>query len=297
MKTIIIDLPPNLSPNGIGLALRAIADDILTGAVVPVPPFCYCIDTAVGLVTFWDSESDTLRDPPAADNQAHPPLGTTLANFTAAMLDALPVGSAFGTATGTGYEVRKAPDGWRFSPGGELATDFGPEYNQTRPLIRVGPEQTSEPERDATLPDPWPGMVVEVQADSADEWDRGAIRRAYRARHGAMYVHVEGLENPVQWHPDEIREVRTPDGTTLWKRPAAKVTTEPRPLSTYTEEERRAFPVGTKIGIYTKHADAFPPVGEVWRAADGLTLMGGYVADAMARSGDMLVHFPAKVTT
>lgn len=230
----------------------------------------------------------------------HPPLNTPLSAFTPAMLDRLPVGSAFGPGLASSGVVVRFTRGWTFGTTEDPAAgfeDMGPAWDGTRPLIRVGPEQASEPAPSATLPDPWPRMVVEVQADSADEWDRGAIRRAYRARHGTLYVHVEGLENPVQWHPDEIREVRTPDGATLWKRPAAKVTTEPRALSTYTEEERRAFPVGTKIGIYTKQADAFPPVGEVWRAADGLTLMGGYVADAMARSGDMLVHFPAKVTT
>lgn len=151
----------------------------------------------------------------------HPPLNTPLSAFTPAMLDALPVGSRFGEGDGSANygDVEKRADGWP-------AVDFGaPGWDQTRPLIRVGPEQASEPAPSATLPDPWPNMLVEVQADSADEWDRGAIRRAYRARHGALYVHVEGLENPVQWHPDEIREVRTPDGTTLWKRPAAKVTT------------------------------------------------------------------------
>ena len=161
MKTIIIDLPPNLSPNGIGLALRAIAADILTGAVVPVPPFHYCVDTAVGTVTFWDVDNEE-RIAPAA-----------------------------------------------FHP---------------RTLIRVGPEQASEPAPFATLPDPWPGMIVDVDADDGNRY-RAAIAfvRSIGERTWIGFAAMGAKD--ARWNEGHIHEVRTPDGTTVWERPAEKVTT------------------------------------------------------------------------
>jgi len=147
----------------------------------------------------------------------HPPLNTPLSAFTPEMLERLPVGSRFGVPPGHpgNVEVEKVAGGGWQHVGRDRPPEQGDALLGVRPLIRVGPEQAADP---GPLPDPWPGMIAEVQADREEEWDRGTIRRAYRARHGAVYVHVDGLEDPVQWRADHIREVRTATGEVLWRR-------------------------------------------------------------------------------
>lgn len=183
----------------------------------------------------------------------HPPLNTPLSDFTPEMLDALPVGSRFDEANTNGGVLEKCPDGWRYIDGSRCeCVGFPDGYNGDRPLIRVGPEQASEPApvvepldasdlildaaaRDlaaavhrirtgtpsATLPDPWPGYLVAFTY--ADVTRRHAIRDSATVNGETVFCPAGGFSEDVylDWTPDVVQEVRTPDGTTLWKRPAA----------------------------------------------------------------------------
>lgn len=149
----------------------------------------------------------------------HPPLNTPLSAFTPAMLDALPVGSRFDEANTNGGVLEKCPDGWRYIDGSRCeCVGFPDGYNGDRPLIRVGPEQASESAPSAPLPDPWPGLLFEwVDGD----WiRRDRVKWSFTNANANTRVTVEDHPHKVDWAPNHIREVRTPDGVTLWKRPA-----------------------------------------------------------------------------
>lgn len=236
----------------------------------------------------------------------HPPLNTSLSAFTPAMLDALPVGSRFGRSVLNCYVMEKRADGWYY-PDGDPAGDFGPgRFDPSRPLIRVGPEQASEPAPSATLPDPWPGYLVAFTY--ADVTRRHAIRDSATVNGETVFCPAGGFSEDVylDWTPDVVQEVRTPDGTTLWKRPAAKVTAEPRPLSTYTADEIRAFPVGTEIDDPKAPTEEARNLRYCVLTPDGWTHGEWYMGPALTmdefiqwevpRQPAALVHFPAKVT-
>lgn len=237
----------------------------------------------------------------------HPPLNTPLSAFTPAMLGALPVGSEFSRSDC--LPIVRCETGWRDEGSGntpktvwtseEVARCF-----HSRTLTRVGPEQASEPAPSATLPDPWPGYLVAFTY--ADVTRRHAIRDSATVNGETVFCPAGGFSEDVylDWTPDVVQEVRTPDGTTLWKRPAAKVTAEPRPLSTYTADEIRAFPVGTEADDATEPVEAF----RKWRlfilTADGWVCedrndtltMDEFIVNEAPDIGAYVVHFPAKVT-
>ena len=150
----------------------------------------------------------------------HPPLNTPLSAFTPEMLDRLPGGSAFGPGQEVSGVVVKDDRGWRFKHGDRYAPDFGTEgWDQTRPLIRVGPEQAGEP---APLPDPWPGMIVDVDADDGNRY-RAAIAFVRTVVDRTWIGFAAMGAKDARWNEGHVHEVRTPDGVTVWKR--AKVTT------------------------------------------------------------------------
>lgn len=322
MKTIIIELPEDLSAESVCYAVASVANEIGSGTLTITPPFCHAINA--------DGIRVTVRSEAEPDNQAHPPLNTPLSAFTPAMLDALPVGSRFGPTSEFGHVVTKRDDGvWC----GEMVSPFEEDSanllrfwgDDDPPLTlnptRVGPEQASEsaltPEMmraldrfnahveahhggpvgksapSATLPDPWPGMIVDVDADDGNRYRATiAFVRSFGERTWIGFTAMGAKD--ARWNDDHIHEVRTPDGVTVWKRPAAKVTTEPRALSTYTHDEILAFPVGTSVGAYRLYEVGWIAriPGVEWSPDAGPHTPSGFVVGVAPSLAGCVVHIP-----
>lgn len=72
------------------------------------------------------------------------------------------------------------------------------------------------PAQPPELPEPWPGMIVAVQGVGTDTWIRTTIKTAFNTTHGP--IRIDTGDEFVEWSPANIREVKTPDGATVWAR-------------------------------------------------------------------------------
>ncbi len=152
----------------------------------------------------------------------HPPIGTPLSAFTPEMLERLPMCSVFGEGERSFGNASKTPQGWHFTDG-EVTMPTLDDADETRPLIRVGPEQAAEPVTSADhgpLPDPWPGYLVDFDELAPGVGRRREIISAVRVddETGDTRYFIAKYCGQTPWTIERVHEVRTATGEVLWRR-------------------------------------------------------------------------------